>query len=154
MSPVRVGPSLPSVLARPKSVTQTVPWASSSKLEGLIQAVVNGLSELLGDLKSPWQQRNGREQGRKLAQSLPEEEIRLARLDLPRPFQNHQHVAHFRGEDVRGNQFMDALMVFIAEPDGLTRSLLQDVRLDVHGSVDDVFHWPLREARTASRVTS
>jgi hypothetical protein len=69
----------------------------------------------------------------------------LARLDLLRTFQNQEDVAHLAGEDVGSDQLMDALMVLVAEPDGLARILLLDLRLDVHGGVDDVLHWPWRD---------
>ncbi len=63
-------------------------------------------------------------------------------------------LAHLGGEHVGGDQLMDAPMVLVTESEGLARILLLDVRLDVNGSIDDVFHRLARDSRTASKVTS
>ena len=47
-----------------------------------------------------------------------------------------------------------ATTVLVSKPDGLDRILLLDVRLDIDGGVNDELHRRLRDARTASKVTS
>ncbi len=70
-----------------------------------------------------------------------------------RAFENHEGIADFGGEEIGGDELVDAVAKGVAELDRFGRIGFRDEGLDFNRSIDDVFHWLFRISRTKSTAT-